>query len=171
MKNIIKILFFFIIFSVILFAQQQISKKGIELIKYYEGFRSSAYLCPAGVLTIGFGHTGSNVKKGLVITKYQAEILLYKDLYDFERYVNKSVYRILLINEFDALVDFSYNVGYRINDGLQDAINSNNIKLINYMISSYNKIKKGDSYIILSQLKNRRKSEMLLYEKDSLWIK
>jgi hypothetical protein len=38
-------------------------------------------------------------------------------------------------------------------------------------ISNYNKIKRGNSYIILSQLKNRRKSEMLLYEKDSLWVK
>ena len=33
-------------------------KKGLDLIKSFEGLRLEAYLCPAKVWTIGYGHTG-----------------------------------------------------------------------------------------------------------------
>lgn len=53
---------------------------GVDLIKKYEGFRSQAYKCPAGVWTIGFGSTvyadGSAVKKGDEISQATAEALL-----------------------------------------------------------------------------------------------
>ena len=49
-----------------------VSQKGIDLIKKYEGLRLEAYLCPAGVWTIGYGHT-AGVGKGMKITAEQAE--------------------------------------------------------------------------------------------------
>jgi len=53
------------------------SKVAIELIKKYEGCRLSAYRCPAGIWTIGYGHT-LGVRSGDTITKDQAEEYLIK---------------------------------------------------------------------------------------------
>ena len=85
------------------------SRKGIELIKAHEGLRLNAYLCPAGVPTIGYGHT-YNVKMGDRITEEQAERLLIGDLILAETEVNRYGFD-LTQNQFDALVSFVYNIG------------------------------------------------------------
>ena len=85
------------------------SRKGIELIKAHEGLRLDAYLCPAGVPTIGYGHT-YNVKMGDRITAEQAERLLIGDLIVAETEVNRYGLNINQ-NQYDALVSFVYNVG------------------------------------------------------------
>lgn len=90
--------------------KMSISLTGIKLIKDFEGFRSKAYLCPANVWTIGYGHTAS-AKPGMVITKKHAEILLRNDLKRFEDCVNQKVEVKLNQNQFDALVSFTFNVG------------------------------------------------------------
>ena len=89
----------------------KVSKKGINLIKKYEGCKLESYLCPAQVLTIGYGHTGSDVKRNMKITEQEAEKLLQKDLERFEIGVLKSVKVNLTQNQFDSLVSFSYNCG------------------------------------------------------------
>lgn len=86
------------------------SKKGIDLIKKYEGCRLKAYKCPAGVWTIGYGHT-SGVKKGQVISQAQAEGFLKQDLEKFERGIMEYVKVQINQNQFDALVSFTFNVG------------------------------------------------------------
>ena len=62
----------------------RISEKGLNLIKAFEGLRLEAYLCPAKVWTIGYGHTGKveglKIKKGLMISRRQANELLIDDL-------------------------------------------------------------------------------------------
>lgn len=78
-------------------------------LKEFEGFKLKAYLCPAGVWTIGVGHT-RGVKKGQVITAQQAEQLLTGDLLSCEQYVN-SLPVVLTQGQFDALVDFCFNFG------------------------------------------------------------
>ena len=90
----------------------EIGQAGIDLIKQYEGCRLTAYKCPAGVWTIGYGHTGSDVKDGLTITPVKAEQLLKADLAKFEKHVQNfdSKYHWNQ-NEFDALVSFAFNVG------------------------------------------------------------
>lgn len=87
------------------------SQKGIELIKKHEGCRLSAYKCPAGVWTIGYGHTGG-VTPGQTITGDYAETLLRSDLVKFELKVSKydPAYHWNQ-NEFDAMVSFAYNIG------------------------------------------------------------
>lgn len=85
------------------------SSRGIELIKRHEGLRLRAYLCPAGVWTIGYGHTGG-VKSGDVITGARADVLLRDDLTWAEREVNAQGLN-LVQNQFDALVSFVFNVG------------------------------------------------------------
>ena len=86
------------------------SQIGIDLIKKWEGLRLKAYLCPAGVPTIGYGHTG-DVKKGDIVTPKGAEELLRADLRRFEEGVSRLVRVKLNQGQFDALVSFSYNLG------------------------------------------------------------
>ena len=82
-----------------------------EKIKEFEGLRTEAYFCPGGVLTIGYGHTGPDVRHGDVISKYWAEHLLKADLYDTEKAVDKlGVARTQ--GQFDALVSFAFNLGF-----------------------------------------------------------
>ena len=85
------------------------SQKGIDLIKSFESLELKAYRCPAGVLTVGYGHTGSDVKNDTTITKEKAEELLRKDMTDAEMVVNRI--QGLNQNQYDALVSFVYNCG------------------------------------------------------------
>lgn len=86
-----------------------ISNNGIDLIKQFEGLRLQAYLCPAGVWTVGYGTT-RGVKRGMTITQEQAEIMLRADVSRFEKAVN-DLQRDWTQNQFDALVSFAYNTG------------------------------------------------------------
>lgn len=81
------------------------------LVKRFEGLRLMAYLCPAGVWTIGFGHTG-DVKQGQRISEHQAETILDFDLENVAEDVELAVAGLSLTdNEFNALVSFAFNVG------------------------------------------------------------
>jgi len=88
----------------------QTSSAGLALIKEHEGLRLDAYLCPARVWTIGYGHTG-DVHPGQRITEAMADLLLQSDLKSFERAVNAAVKVPLTQGQFDALVSFAFNVG------------------------------------------------------------
>ena len=91
---------------------RKINKSGFNLIKKYEGCRLTSYICPAGILTIGYGHTGKDVKPNQTITKKKAISLLKKDLARFERHVQSYNYIYEWTdNEFSALVSFAYNIG------------------------------------------------------------
>lgn len=87
----------------------RLSKKGLDLIKHFEGCKLKAYRCSAGVLTVGYGHTG-NVKEGELITQEKAEQYLLDDVERFERGVNALVDNVNQ-NQFDALVSFAFNLG------------------------------------------------------------
>ena len=87
------------------------SQRGINLIKQFEGIRLTAYKCPAGVYTIGYGHT-RGVTRGMKITEEEASAYLTADLRNSEKAVERydSVYHWNQ-NEFDALVSFTFNCG------------------------------------------------------------
>ena len=89
----------------------QISEAGLDLIRKFEGLRLDTYDCPAGKLTIGYGHTGSDVKPGLIIDAEKATALLMEDVKRFEKSVNELVKVPMTQGMFDALVSFSYNLG------------------------------------------------------------
>jgi len=94
----------------------KISKKGIELIKKYEGFSKIPYVCPAGVPTIGYGNTFYNDGKKVTmadkpITEAQAEQLLVVLVDSFADKVTKLLKQQLNENQFNAVVCFAYNVG------------------------------------------------------------
>jgi len=84
--------------------------QGIELIRHFEGCRLNAYLCPAGVWTIGYGHT-ADVKEGDSIDQEAAEAFLIKDLEKFEQAVTRLVEVPLTQQQFDALVSWTFNLG------------------------------------------------------------
>ena len=92
------------------------SEMGLQNIIAFEGIELNAYRCPAGVWTIGVGHTsdvdGVNVARGMKITESEAMALLKEDVKHFERYLNKQPFiRSLTQGMFDALVSFIFNVG------------------------------------------------------------
>ena len=86
------------------------SQKGINLIKEFETLVLKSYLCQAGKLTIGYGHT-KDVVEGMRITEQQADDFLREDLVEAEGYVSKYIKRKLNQNQFDALVSFVFNCG------------------------------------------------------------
>lgn len=90
--------------------RRQINRAGWELIKRFEGCKLTAYTCPAGRLTIGYGSTGPHVKPGMRITAEQADALLQADLRRFEDYVAEHCGKTT-DNQFAALVSFCFNVG------------------------------------------------------------
>ncbi len=91
------------------------SKAGFNVIKQHEGRILTAYKCPAGIWTIGFGNTyyedGTRVKEGDKITAQRAEDLFRNTLKIYEQAVWNLTRDDINQNQFDALVSFAYNVG------------------------------------------------------------
>lgn len=83
---------------------------GIKLVADFEGFRSQAYLCPAGVWTIGHGFT-KGVKRGDTITLEDSLARLEKEYLGFESAVLRLVKVPLTDNQLAALTSFAFNVG------------------------------------------------------------
>jgi len=140
-------------------------ENGKDLIKLFEGLRVKAYLCSAGVPTIGFGNTfyedGSKVKLGDTITIERARELFELLLPKYEKIVNSKVKRQLTQNQFDALVSHTYNTGG--SSTLFKLVNNNApIKDIeNWWLNKYTTAN-GKK---LQGLVNRRKKEFELYLK------
>jgi lysozyme len=91
------------------------SNKGLLLIKEFEGLRLAAYLCPANVWTVGYGHTSAagppNVHSGMRITQAEADAILRRDLVRYESAVSRLVKVPLNQSQFDAMSSFCFNVG------------------------------------------------------------
>lgn len=93
----------------------EVSEKCISLVKRFEGLVTRAYKCPAGYLTVGYGHTGKDVVPFMIITEEEAERLLHKDLAKFASKISFSLEQDKIKvnqNQFDALCSFAFNLGY-----------------------------------------------------------
>ena len=92
-----------------------IDARGIILIKSFEGLRLNAYPDPGtggAPWTIGYGHTGPDVYRGLKITEAQAEALLRQDLARFGRGVDRLVEGVFTSqSQFNAMVSLAFNIG------------------------------------------------------------
>ncbi len=90
----------------------QINTAGLSLIKQYEGFSKTPYRCPAGLWTIGYGHTSGVHEHTAAITEAEALELLRRDV----RAAEQAVCELLTVevneNQFAALVSFTFNVGH-----------------------------------------------------------
>jgi lysozyme len=87
------------------------SATGLSLTEGFEGCKLTAYRDQVGVLTIGYGHTGADVTPDLTITEDQAQQLLAQDVSGASDCVNRVVTVEVNQNQFDALVDFVFNLG------------------------------------------------------------
>jgi lysozyme len=87
------------------------SEAGLALTRSFEGCNLTAYDDCAGVLTIGYGHTGPDVVAGQTISEFEAEALLRADLAEAVACVNRAVTAAITQHQFDALVDFCFNAG------------------------------------------------------------
>lgn len=94
----------------------ELNAKGYLLIRSFEGLRLTAYLCPAGVPTIGYGSTGPHVtqedaRRGRTISRDEAEALLRRDLEPIVAKVEALVGGRAGANEFAAMVCLAFNIG------------------------------------------------------------
>ena len=139
------------------------SDKGIALIKKFEGCYLKAYKCPAGVWTIGYGHTGKVdgkvISSGMKITSAKATVLLKSDLATFEKAVTNCKYLTFKPNQnqFDALVSFAFNCG---TGSLNTLVKNRNAKVVSEKLLLYNKANGKE----LAGLVNRRKAEKALFD-------
>ena len=135
------------------------SSKGVSLIKSFEGCRLKAYKCPAGVWTIGYGHT-AGVKEGDTITQAQADEYLRNDLAKYEKAV-LNYYGIYHFNQnqFDALVSFTYNCGVGNLKNLTQS-GKRTLAQISVKLLLYNKA----GGVVLRGLQRRRTAEKELFD-------
>ena len=135
-----------------------ISERGLNLIKSFEGCRLSSYKCPSNKWTIGYGHT-QDVCEGMVITQEQADKFLFEDVQRFVNAVNQYQSRFNFNqNEYDALVSFTYNCG----EGSLQAVMSccNTKQEIAEECKLYNRSSTGQ---VLAGLVRRREEEYKLF--------
>ena len=89
----------------------KIGKKGVDLIKHFEGFSPTVYLCPASVPTLGYGSTHGITMDSPPITEEEGLELLMLDIAKFERAVDRLIKVPLTQGQYDSLVSFSFNLG------------------------------------------------------------
>jgi len=148
----------------------KVSEQGLNLIRHFEGLFLEAYKCPAGVWTIGYGHTGlrhadGTVKPGRRITAPEAGRLLWDDLNrkyagDVRRMVKVSIAQ----HEFDALVSFHFNTGALGRSTLLKKLNAGDRK---GAASEFQRWTRGGGKV-LPGLVRRRKAERHLFETGKL---
>lgn len=145
------------------------SKAGIDLIKEFEGFRASPYVCPGGHNTIGYGSTrysdGTKVKlSDPDITKEDAtEMLKYQVARDYEECVIKNATKSNTQNQFDAMVSFTYNLGCG-NFSSSTLLKKHLADDFDGAAKEFLRWNKAGGQV-LAGLTRRRKAEKALYEK------
>ncbi len=143
----------------------RVNAGGLALIKASEGFRAKAYLCPANVWTIGYGHTAMagppDVVKGHIMTQAEAEEVLGRDVTQFANQIAPLIRTRLNDNQFSALVSFAYNVGvggFRSSSVLR-AVNAGDFAAVPRRLQLW--VKAGGR--VLPGLVKRRASEAQLF--------
>ncbi|MDE6314031.1 MAG: lysozyme [Lachnospiraceae bacterium] len=146
----------------------KIAVKGLDLIKKSEGLELKSYKDAAGVLTIGYGHTGKDITEGMVITEEQAENLLKDDLRSAEQAVSNCVTVSINQNQFDALVSFTYNVGSGAlrKSTLLKKLNAGDYKGAAAEFLKWNKATVNGKKQELKGLTKRREQEKALFETE-----
>ena len=143
-----------------------ISEEGKALIKKFEGCKTEAYLCSAGVPTIAFGRT-KNVKMGDTCTQEQADAWLEEELEEYTGYVNDAVTQTLDQNQLDAMVAWTYNLGPTNlrSSTLLSVLNEGKMQEVPQQMRRWNKANGK----VLPGLERRRLAESMLFEGDPNW--
>lgn len=143
-----------------------INAEGVDLIQDFEGCELEAYRCPAGVWTIGYGHT-EGVKKGMRITKTEADNLLAQDLEGFVAGVRRLCSAKPNPNQLAAMTSFAFNVGlgaFQKSTVLKQH-NAGNTEAAAKAFAMWNKATVNGKKVTLPGLVSRRAREAALYLK------
>lgn len=144
--------------------------KMVKGVKHFEGYYSKPYYCSGKVKTIGYGHTGTGVKRGYV-TKPVADELLEKDLEQARQEVKKHVKVPLTEGQMACLVSFVFNCGEenlkRLVNG-KNRLNGGNYKSVERILPMY---RKADGKILKGLVKRRSWELELWKEKEMMMVK
>lgn len=134
----------------------------LPMVKRSEGCKLSAYLCPAGVPTLGYGSTGPDVKLGMTWTQEQAESRLERDLRGFGARVDALVRVELSAGQMAACASLAYNIGIEAfrKSTLLRLLNAGDYKGAADQFSRWNK---GGGRVLPGLVK-RRAAERALFE-------
>lgn len=140
---------------------RQVNEAGLALIKEFEGCRLTAYLCPAGVPTIGYGATGQDIRLGMIWTQEQADERLAEDVAQFAGMVDEVIQVDCSDNEFSAMVSLAFNIGGRAfrNSTLARLVNEGNFAGAAKQFARWNKAGGRE----LAGLTRRREAERDLF--------
>ena len=144
-----------------------INKAGLELIEHFEGLRLDAYKCPAGKLSIGYGHTGADVYPGEHIDEATAEDILAHDLEKFSRAVD-AMTEDCNENQFSAMVSLAYNTGLQnfATSSVRRLHNAGRCAEAANAFLLWNKARVGGVLSPLPGLTKRREAERELYLRE-----
>lgn len=143
--------------------KMHLSESGLNYIKSFEELRLRSYICPAGKLTVGYGHTGPDVKPNMIITEGEAAELFRKDCAWVEDAVN-AMNADLKQNEFDALCSLVFNIG-------GEKFRTSTIRRL--IVKKADKQKIADQFLVWTYIKgqysqglqNRRREEQKIFLK------
>lgn len=152
-----------------------INQATVDLVKRWEGFRAEAYLCPAGVWTIGYGTTsragvGVLVQPGMRMTEPDAETFLRKGLEKFAKEIRPHITAPINENEFGAFLSLAYNIGpsaFRGSSALRH-FNAGDKAKAAAAIKLWNKATVNGKRQTLQGLVNRREDECRLFARPVL---
>ncbi len=140
------------------------SQACVDFVKSFEGFKANAYLCPAGVWTIGYGTT-EHVQPGDTVTEKEAEGLVYCDLLQASDAVNDLVDVPITQAQHDALTSFVYNLGREAfkNSTLLRLLNSGDYDGAAKQFPRWNKA----AGVVLAGLSRRREAEQKMFKGEA----
>lgn len=148
-------------------AARRVNQETVDLIKRWEGFRAEPYKCPAGVDTIGYGHTATKslMKRGTKITEARAVKLLKADLAIYEKAISEMVEVDLTDGQFGALVSWCFNVGVGAaqRSTLVKKLNAGDYESVPKELARWNKV--GNK--VTAGLANRRAAEAGLWARGN----
>jgi len=146
------------------FVWEKPSEELVSLIKAHEGFNAEAYICPAGKITIGYGHRTSVYKR---VSKETAYIMLLSDLDKVNKVLPHLLTKSLSESQYEALLSFCFNVGVGNfeKSTLRQLINENpdNPEIA----AEFAKWRKGGGRVLRGLVK-RRKDEATMYFNGNL---
>tara|TARA_R110000787_G_scaffold579_10_gene2112 strand:- start:2032 stop:2739 length:708 start_codon:yes stop_codon:yes gene_type:complete len=145
----------------------QVSETGLNLVKRFEGLSTMAYRCPAGVLTIGYGHT-SGVSEGDTLTEEACTELLKDELRLYANLVLACITVPLTQHQLDALTSFTFNVGigaFKSSTALRK-INASDFDAVPAELLRWDKATVGGELTVLKGLVRRRTAEAALFAMD-----
>lgn len=140
----------------------------INLVKQYEGFRSSAYIDTSGLPVIGYGQSklsGKTVRMGQYVTQAQADSELAQELYHIQLIVQSKVKVQLTPNQLGALTSLVFNAGTRVitDSTLSRKLNAGDYAGAAREFPRWNKAHQGGRLVALPGLTKRRLAEQKMF--------